>query len=299
MTDLLIIGAGCAGLTAALYAAREGAAVTVLECASVGGQISFSPRVENYPGIKSVSGMEFSDSLLEQAQSFGANIDFAAAERVEKSGEGFAVYTDDGRVLKSKTLIIACGTKHRKLLIAREDDLAGNGVSYCATCDGAFYKNRPVAVVGGGSAALQSAMSLASMCSHVTLIHRRTEFRGEKTLAERLKNYPNIELALGARVVSLEGGAALTGAVIEDAAGSRSIAIDCLFVAVGQQPDNGRFANLVSLDENGYIIAGEDCACGEPGLFAAGDCRAKQVRQLTTAAADGAVAALGALKFIR
>lgn len=297
MYDIIIVGAGCAGLTAALYAARDGRSVLVLDGEGVGGQINFAPHVENYPAIKDISGMAFSDALYEQATAFGAKLDFARAEEIEKTESGFQVKTDAGSLLLCKSVVLACGSKHRRLGLPREDEFSGKGVSYCAICDGAFYKGRSVAVVGGGSAALQSAIMLAGICREVTLIHRRADFRGETVLAARAAAAQNITLCLESRVVALLGGDRLTGISVENNGGQKSdLSVDCLFVSVGQEPDNARFEGLVTL-QNGYIAAGEDCQTSCSGIFAAGDCRTKAVRQLTTAAADGTVAGLAASRW--
>lgn len=298
MSEIVIIGAGCAGLTAAIYAARAGKSVLVLEGEGVGGQIATSPRVENYPGIMQTTGMEFADALCEQATGFGAQLELADAERVEKRSGGFAVVTKR-REYPAAAVIIAVGARPRELGIAGERELAGNGISYCALCDGAFYKGENVAVVGGGNAALQSAEYLSSICNRVTLVHRRAEFRGERALAERVAQLPNVELKLGCTVAELNGTGELCGVALCDSNGvSEKIALSGLFVAVGRRPQNERFADTVKLDEAGYIAADESCFTSCPGVFVAGDCRTKTVRQLTTAAADGAVAATAACEWL-
>lgn len=293
MYDIIIIGAGPAGLTAAIYAARSGKKVLVYEKEGIGGQIAFSPRVENYPGIRSVSGAEFSDNLYEQALSFGVEIELEEVVGIEDNGETKAVVTENGKEL-CKKIIIATGVQHRKLGIPDEDDYVGCGVSYCAVCDGAFFKNTDVAVVGGGNAALRSAQLLAGICNKVYLIHRRNEFRGEKMIVDELASLGNVEFVLDSVVTSLFGEGDLSSVEIENRISGEHSRIDvsALFVCVGQIPSNDAFKNIVSLDENGYIIAGEDCRTNVEGVFAVGDCRTKTVRQLTTAAADGAVAAL-------
>jgi thioredoxin reductase (NADPH) len=289
MSDIIVVGAGCAGLTAALYAARGGQSVTVLECGGIGGQIASSPRVENYPGIANISGIAFSDALCAQAEAFGAELDLACVTGIEKTADGFIVHTDDGDRGASR-VILATGAKPRTLGLVGEDTLSG--ISYCAVCDGAFHKGEDVAVVGGGSAAVQSAAFLSELCRSVTLIHRRDSFRGEDILARRLESLPNVHLRLNVHVTGLLGSDALTGLKLSD---GDALTVTGLFIAAGRQPDNRAFSPLVALDEVGYIIAGEDCRTSCPGIFAAGDCRTKEVRQLTTAAADGAVAALAAM----
>ena len=296
MKDIVIIGAGCAGLTAAVYARRLGRSVVILEGESIGGQILYAPQIENYPGIKNISGMAFSDVLYDQAMNFGAELDFAQAEKIEKAENGFIVSTDSGVAHTCRSVILATGAKHRKLGLANEEELTGHGVSYCALCDGAFFKNKDVAVVGGGSTALESVEHLSGVCHKVILIHRRNGFRGEEALAERIRSMKNVEFRLGCEVTALSGEKELSGITITDKAAEKTEKLDVsgLFVAIGQVPDNSRFADLVTLDDYGYIVAGENCQTSCPGIFAAGDCRVKNVRQLATAAADGAVCAVGA-----
>ena len=293
MYDIIIIGAGPAGLTAAIYAARAGKSVLVYEKEGIGGQIAFSPRVENYPGIRSVSGSEFADNLYEQALSFGVDIELETVVGIETNGDIKTVLTEGGKE-QCKKIIIATGVQHKKLGLPEEDDYVGRGVSYCAVCDGAFFKNSDVAVVGGGNAALRSAQMLAGICSKVYLIHRRNEFRGEKMIVDELSSLENVEFVLDSVVTSVKGDGDLSSVEIENKiTGIRtSLDVSALFVCVGQVPSNEAFKDIISLDENGYIIAGEDCKTNIDGIFAVGDCRTKTVRQLTTAAADGAVAAL-------
>ena len=296
--DVIVIGAGCAGLTAALYAARAGKSVLVLERETVGGQIAYSPRVENYPGVAAVSGAEFSDRLFAQAEALGVELELETAERLVP-GAPHTVITDRGEH-RAPAVIVATGVKHRRLGVPGEDTLAG--VSYCAVCDGAFYKGKTVALVGGGSTALQSAELLAGLCREVHLIHRRREFRGEQRLAERVRKLPNVTLHLDSTVAALladPADPAILGSVLvhQQAQGqTRPLRADGLFVCVGQIPGNGAFADVLELDAEGYLVAGEDCRTAVPGVFAAGDCRTKRVRQLTTAAADGSTAALAALE---
>ncbi len=286
--DILIVGAGCAGLTAAVYAARAGKRVAVFESTSVGGQIATSPLVENYPGIASISGLDFSMNLLEQAQSFGAELVPANVYGLRADGDLRILDTDDGEYA-APAVILATGAKHRPLGLAREAEMVGRGVSYCATCDGAFFRGKTVAVVGGGSAALISAQALSGLAKQVYLIHRRDEFRGEAALAARLAAIENVTFLLGRNVTGLVGDARLTAVTLDDGS---TLALDGLFIAVGQQASNEAFASAVALDERGYIVAGEDCRTTMPGVYAAGDCRTKAVRQLTTAAADGTVCAM-------
>lgn len=295
--DIIIVGAGTAGLTAAIYALRAGKSVLVTEGEGFGGQITSSPRVENYPGIASISGNEFADGLVSQALTLGADVEL---ERVEKIIDGVekTVITDSNSY-SCKCVIIATGAKHRPLGIEREEEFSGMGLSYCAVCDGAFFKGQEVAVVGGGDSALQSAIFLSAYCSKVTLIHRRNEFRGEKALVDTLNTKDNVSMLLESEVSELIGDGTLTAVKVKNKSGEeQELPLNGLFVAVGQMPDNKAFADVVKLDDFGYIIADEDCETGTAGIYTAGDCRTKQVRQLTTAAADGAVAALAACKYI-
>ena len=298
MFDILIIGGGPAGLTAATYACRAGKSVLVIEKNAFGGQITWSPKVENFPGFVSISGTELGDKLLEQAMSQGAEVELEEATEIRREGEGFTVRCESGASFESRALILATGARPRMLGVAREEELVGSGVCYCAVCDGAFYAGRPVAVCGGGNSALQDALLLSESCSRVYLIHRRDSFRGEQKLVEALEQRENVEFVLNAAVTALQGGEELSGLVLEQEGVRREIAVDGLFVAIGHQPDNGAFAAHLKLDGAGYADSGEDCLTETPGLFVAGDCRRKSVRQLTTAAADGAVAALAAVKYL-
>ena len=295
MYDVIIVGAGCAGLTAAVYALRAGKTVLILEAETIGGQISSSPKVENFPSIKSISGAEFSSNLFDQATDLGADFEL---DRVEKiiDGETKKVITEYGE-FECKALILATGVKHRKLDLENVDDYEGNGIPYCAVCDGAFFKGMKVAVNGGGNSALQSAEMLSEICEKVYLIHRRDTFRGEKTHVERLKKIPNIEFILNSTVTKLSGEGSLESIEITNTQTNEksTLEVSGLFAMIGQIPQNSVFADVVELDEAGYIKAGEDCKTSADGIYAAGDCRTKAIRQLTTAAADGAVAALAAI----
>lgn len=292
--DIIIIGAGCAGLTAAVYASRAGKSVLILESDTVGGQISSSPKVENFPSIKEISGAEFSDNLFEQAASFGAQF---ALEKVTGITDGeIKTIIAGSKKYECRRLIIATGLKHRKLGIQNESDFEGRGISYCAVCDGMFFKDGTVAVAGGGDVALVNALFLANICKKVYVIHRRDEFRAESVKIDEIKSKPNIELLLSSNIVALEGNDFLESITIEyvNSKEQKNIAVDGLFVCIGHVPDNEIFKGLVDLDDDGYIIAGEDCKTNVEGIFAAGDCRVKSLRQLTTASADGSVAAVAA-----
>ena len=298
MHDIIIIGGGPAGLTAATYACRAGKSVLVIEKNAFGGQIAWSPKVENFPGFVSVSGVELGDRLLEQAMAQGSDVELEEAREIRREGEGFLVLCESGAYFEGRALILATGAKPRMLGVAREEELVGSGVCYCAVCDGAFYAGKPVAVCGGGNSALQDALLLSESCSKVYLIHRRGSFRGEQRLADALTERGNVELVMSAAVRELLGAEELSGLVLEQDGVRREIAVEGLFVAIGHQPDNGPFAPLLKLDPAGYADSGEDCLTVTPGLFVAGDCRRKSVRQLTTAAADGAVAALAAVQYL-
>ncbi len=294
--DLIIIGGGPAGLTAAIYARRAGKSVLVLEKAAVGGQIASSPRVDNYPGLPGISGAELADRLFEQATALGAQLELEEVLEL-RDGTPKTVVTDYNTYTGS-ALILAAGMTHRTLGLPREESLAG--VSYCAVCDGAFYQGKEVAVCGGGNTALQDALYLADLCRQVTVIHRRQEFRGDPILVEALRQRPNVAFALDTVVDALLGDTALTGLRLRHLVSGQitELPVSGLFQAVGQQPQTALAASLLSLDEGGFLPAGEDCRTAVPGVFAAGDCRTKTVRQLTTACADGAAAALAAVQFL-
>ena len=299
MTDVIIIGAGPAGLTAAIYAQRAGKSVMLLEAKIYGGQIVNTPDIENYPGIKHISGFEYAQELYEQAMSFGAEFKMEAALRIEDKGDYKIVKTANGDY-EAKAVIIATGAKNRPLGIEREADMVGKGVSYCATCDGMFYRGKRVAVNGGGNTAIEDAEFLSNVAEKVYVIHRRDEFRADAKDVERLKAKENVEFVLNSTVKSLVGEDKLTAIEVEnkETGDVTTIEIDGLFIAIGQMPDNKAFADVAELDPKGYIQAGESCKTETPGVFTAGDCRTKEVRQLTTAAADGAIAALAAAQYI-
>ncbi len=310
MKDVIIIGAGTAGLTAAIYALRAGKSVLVLEQGNYGGQIINTPKVENYPGIEQISGYEFAAGLYRQAEKLGMEyrsekvtdirLEGGAEAKEELSSAsletGNKIVETTEQSYRARAVILATGAKNRPLGIEKEAEYTGRGISYCATCDGMFFRGKKVAVVGGGNTALEDAAFLSNYCEKVYLIHRRETFRGEEKLVKELRKKENVEFFLNKTVQELEGGATLQAVVLRDKISREEsrLEISGLFVAIGQMPENGVFAGLVDLDENGYILAGEDCRTNVEGIFAAGDCRKKTVRQLTTAAADGAVAALAA-----
>lgn len=299
MYDVIIVGGGPAGLSAALYALRAGKRAFVLEKNNFGGQIAWSPRIENYPGVMAVSGAEFSDNLLAQVLDKGGEIELTEVTRIDDAGRNKIVRTADGD-FEAKAVILATGAKHRRLGLPREETLTGNGVSYCAVCDGAFYKGRPVAVAGGGDAALQDALLLSASCSLVYIIHRRDAFRAEAANVEAASTRPNIRLLMSSTVAALEGGDTLTGVTVESTrdGGRLLLPVSGLFIAAGFEPENGSFADIADLDDAGWFASGENCLARTPGVFVAGDCRSKDVRQLTTAISDGAIAALAACRFV-
>ena len=299
MFDLIIVGAGTAGLSAAIYGVRAGKSVLVLEGAAYGGQIINTPEIENYPGIKKISGFEFATNLYNQAKELGAEIRFEKVLSVqEKNGHKIVVTKD--KEYEAKAVILATGAKNRNLGIEKEQELVGKGVSYCATCDGMFYRGKVVAVNGGGNTAVEDVTFLSEYVEKVYVIHRRDSFRADKAEVDRLVAKKNVELVLNSTIKALESDASgLTGILVVDKDGKeRRIQVDGLFVAIGQAPDNEAFRNEVDLDSKGYISAGEDCSTKTAGIFTAGDCRTKAVRQLATAASDGAVAALAAVNYI-
>lgn len=297
MYDILIIGGGPAGLTAAIYARRAAKTVLVLEAVSCGGQIINTPDIENYPVEQHISGLEFARKLEAQARALGAEIKFERALEIRDEGEAKTVLTRKNSY-SARALILATGSENRKLGLENEEALTGRGVSYCATCDGAFYRGKTVAVVGAGNTALEDALYLADLADTVYLIHRRDQLRGDEATAALLREKGNVVFVYNSNVTKLNAGKRLESIEVTANDGTvRTVAVNGLFVAVGRIPENQNFASLVTLDAGGYISAGEDCHTNVPGIFAAGDNRAKAVRQLVTAAADGAVAATEAVKY--
>ncbi len=298
MYDICIIGAGIAGLTAAIYARRAGLSAVMIEKNIFGGQMVESAEIGNYPGVPSTTGPELSTAAYEQASALGAEVIFDTVTSVEKAGESWCLVGASGQY-EARAIIIANGATHRKLGCEGEDKFAQRGVSYCATCDGSFFRGKDVAVVGGGNTALEDALFLANLCQRVYLIHRRDEFRGDRVLADAVRQRENIELVLDSQVKTIYGEQRVTGVEVVNKAGEvRSIDLSGVFVAVGVQPDTEIFADLVKRDESGYIIADENGETGVEGLYVAGDCRAKRLRQIVTAAADGANAAFSAANYI-
>ena len=301
MYDVIVVGGGPAGMTAALYALRNGKSVLVLEKTGFGGQITHSPKVENWPGTARMSGNEFADAFLEQILDQGAEVDLSEVIRVEDHGTYKTVYTAEGEAKDCRAVILATGVKHRELGLPGEREMTGEGVSYCAVCDGDFFKGRKVCVAGGGNSALQEALLLAGKCSEVVMLQDLPEFTGEKKLQELLFARDNVSARTGVRIVDLgmDEEVRLTGVTVENAQGQReTIPCDGLFVAIGLIPENEAFGDVAKLDDRGYFEVPESCVTGTPGIFAAGDCRAKEIRQLTTAAGDGSAAALAACRYI-
>ena len=300
MVDVIIVGAGTAGLSAAIYTVRAGKKALVIEAASYGGQIINTPDIENYPGIAHISGFDFATGLYNQAKDLGAEIKFERVTEIVDKGSIKLVKTSQGKY-ECKAVILATGAKNRPLGLSNEKELVGKGVSYCATCDGMFYRNKVVAVNGGGNTALEDAQFLSNYCKKVYLVHRRDKFRADEKEVERLKAKDNVEFVLNSTISRLnedETGLVSMDVVNKNNGETRNIEISGLFVAIGQAPDNTAFDNVAHLDEKGYIKAGEDMKTGTDGIFTAGDCRTKTVRQLTTAASDGATAALAACGYI-
>lgn len=297
MYDIIIIGGGPAGLTAALYACRANKKTLVIEKETFGGQITFSPKVENIPGFISLTGNEFAEKLVEQVLEQGADVESCEALEI-RDGDIKTVVTDDGE-FKAKSVIIATGAKHRMLGVDGEEKYIGEGISFCAVCDGAFYKNKTVAVVGGGNSALQEAILLSDLAKKVYVVQNLDFLTGEKKLAEQLYKLENAEVITGVTVEAFLGETELRGIVIKNSAGeSRELSIDGLFIAIGLIPQNEAFKNVVELDGRGYAAIDESCEASTKGIFVAGDCRTKKIRQVTTAAADGAIAALAACDYI-
>lgn len=301
MTDVIIIGAGPAGLAAAIYVERSGKEALLLEAGSFGGQIINTPEIENYPGIKKISGFDFAMSLYEQATGLGAKIIYEKADGIEDKGELKTVHTESGNSYDAKAVIIATGAKNRHLMLDKEEEFTGKGISYCATCDGAFFKGKEVAVNGGGNTAIEDALFLSNYCSKVYIIHRRGEFRGESSSLEMLKNKENVTFVLNSNIIKILGEDRLTGIRVKNnkTEEEKDIDISGLFIAIGQEPDNKGFKNVADINEAGYVIATEELKTKTPGIFTAGDCRIKEVRQLATAVSDGAVAGLKACQYIK
>ena len=301
MYDIIVIGGGPAGMTAALYALRNGKSVLVLEKHGFGGQITYSPKVENYPGTIQMSGNEFADKMLEQILALGAEVELEKAMAVEELDGRKLVKTEEGNAFESMAVVIATGVKHRMLGLPGENELVGNGISFCAVCDGDFFSGQTVCVAGGGNSALQEAILLAEKCKQVVILQDLPELTGEETLQKILRSRSNVVIETNRKIVGVTAGDdGLTGVIVEDrlTGKQRAIPAEGLFIAIGLIPENGPFADLADLNSYGYFASGEDCLTRTPGVYVAGDCRSKSIRQLTTACADGAVAALAACRYV-
>lgn len=292
MYDIIIIGAGPAGLTAAIYALRAGKKVLILEKKAYGGQIVNATKVKNYPGFLEISGLELAENMYEQVKAFSGEVKFEEALGVSLE-DGYKLVRTDESEYKAKAVILATGAENGKLGASGEEKLAGKGVSYCATCDGSLYKGKDVAVIGGGNTALYDALYLADVASKVYLIHRRDEFRAQKTLVDLAKEKGNVEFVLGAKVVEFLGEDKLTSLKLDD---GRVLEVDGAFVAVGYVPQNQAFSDVVSLDEKGYVETSDGIHTNIDGIYVAGDAKAKELKQLVTATSDGAMAATVAIK---
>lgn len=298
MYDIIIVGAGPAGLTAAIYGRRALKSVLVLEALSYGGQIINTLDIENYPAAAHISGFDFATNLYNQVKELGAKVKFEKVTNITDMGDIKKVATAKNEY-EAKTIILATGADNRKLGLENEDSLIGKGISYCATCDGNFFKGKDVAVVGGGNTALEDTLYLTDLVNKVYLIHRRDEFRGDPTIVEKLKEKDNVEFVYNSNVTKLISNDKLEAIEVTNKDGpKKEIKVSALFVAIGKVPENENFKNLISLDDSGYIIASEDCHTNIEGIFVAGDNRVKELRQLVTATSDGAIAATEAVKYI-
>ncbi len=298
MYDIVIVGAGPAGLTAALYARRANKSVLLIEKSTFGGQVTYSPKIENYPGFLQMSGMEFADQLVDQVLEQGADMEMAKVTGIRPAENGWAVITES-KEYEAKAVILATGVEHRMLGLPGETKFVGHGISFCAVCDGAFYRDKTVAVIGGGNSALQEALLLTENCKKVIVVQNLPAFTGEERLIQLLKQKENVECIFNSVSKELLGENSLTGLVIENTKGeTRTLEIDGLFIAIGLIPKNDAFKDFADLNSYGYFDSDEACVTKTNGLFVAGDCRSKSIRQITTAAADGAVAALAACKYI-
>ena len=295
--EIIVIGAGPAGMTAALYAARADRQVLLLEKESFGGQVVFSPKIENYPGFLQMSGNDFADKLIEQVLEQGVTVELDEAVEI-RDRETKTVVCASGAEYECGAVIIATGSKHRMLGLEKEESFVGNGISFCAVCDGAFYQGQNVAVIGGGNSALQEAVLLSDLCQKVTIVQNLDYLTGEGKLISLLQGRDNVEYIYGATVEKFLGSDELTGLILDQKGTKVRLDVDGVFVAIGQVPVNDAFAPVAELDARGYVIAGEDCLTKTPGVFVAGDCRTKSIRQITTACGDGAVAAMTACRYL-
>jgi len=298
MYDIIIIGAGPAGLTSAIYARRAEKKVLVLEATSYGGQIINTANIENYPAEPHISGYEFAKKIYNQAKDLGTEFIFEKAIEIKDYKEYKEVITKKN-IYKAKSIILATGVKNKKLGLSNEDELVGKGISYCATCDGAFYKGKDVAIVGGGNTAFEDALYLSEIANKIYLIHRRDEFRADATIVNKLKEKENVKFILNSVVTKLNANDNLESIEVTNGKDTSIISVSGLFIAIGHVPENDNFSNLINLNENGYIIAKEDCHTNIDGIYVAGDAREKVLRQLVTAVSDGAIAATSAINEIK
>lgn len=300
MYDMIIVGGGPAGLTAAIYAARAGIRPLVLESLTCGGQVITTSEIENYPAISKIEGWQFADELRRQAESFGTDIRTERVTGLSLRGEVKVIQTEKGDY-EAKTVILANGAKRRKLNCPGEETFLGRGVSYCGVCDGNFFREKTVCVIGGGNTAFEDALYLSRICQKVYLIYRRADLRVQSVEADEVRTKENIELLFSRVPERIFGENKVEGLELRrtDGGENESLAVDAVFVAIGLEPENEIFAACVALDEHGYIVAGEDCTTNVPGVYAAGDTRTKRLRQIITAASDGAIAATAAVEYIR
>lgn len=299
LIDIIVVGAGPAGMTAALYALRANKTVIVIEKETIGGQIAQSPRLENYPSIVSISGNEFADQLFEQISDLGANLEIDEILSIEKK-EDYFILQGDSDTYYAKAVILATGVKHRIIGAINEENLIGSGISYCATCDGPFFKGQEVAVIGDANSALQYTIALAGYCSKVYICTLFDHFFGDQQLVDRIKELNNVEIIHNVSLKEFIGNESLEALRFENTNSKEELIlkVNGVFVAIGQVPNNEAFNNLVDLDEKGYFNSNESCLTKTEGLFVAGDCRVKSVRQVATAISDGAVAATLAVEYI-
>ena len=297
--DVIIIGAGPAGMTAALNCLRAGKTVLLLEGESIGGQIALSPRVENYPTVQKAAGADLCDQLFAQITEWGVEFEFESATSVEKQEKSFVVKTDYNEY-EGTALIIATGVKARHIGVEREEELVGKGVSYCALCDGMFYKGEDVAVIGDANTALQYALNLAGYCKSVHICMLFDKFFADKALVDLVLAQPNVKVTKNIALKEFLGDDELEGLRFENTQTKEEFRVDCkcAFVCIGQVPHNEPFKNLVELDKNGFIVSDESCATSCEGIFVAGDCRTKKIRQFITAASDGSIAAFFASQYV-
>lgn len=297
MYDIIIVGAGPAGLTAAIYALRSNKKVLILEKESIGGQMSSSPLIENYPGFLSISGSELSNNLYNQVIELGGQVELEEVLNVE-FGSTKIVTTDMGKY-DAKAIIFATGAKYRKLGLEKEEELIGNGISFCVACDGAFYKDKTVAVIGGGNSAIINAITLSDICKKVYVVQNLDKLSAEESLITKLNEKENVEVIYNATVQKLIGSENLNAInILINKTKNRELEIDGMFISIGLIPQNDFIKNDIALDEYGYIKSDAECNTNLEGIFVAGDCRTKKVRQITTATADGSIAAINAVKYL-